>query len=290
MSTHPLISVVTPSFNQGQFIENTISSVLMQYYERVQYIIMDGGSTDSTLDILRRYQSSAEIVSERDDGQVDAIRKGFAKAHGEILTWLNSDDVYIYKDTLTRVANLFRRNPDVAVISGSTVLLDSNNGFLQAFRAFPRFRIRQLMLYDFIKQPATFFRATVLSHYNLDATLDCAFDYDFWLRLSTTYKFLMVPDVLAGIRRHTDMKTIRLSEKMAKESRAILDRYRSQIQVKPHDRLIAPLLRGMNKIAGLSILSHVYHSDTDAYATPLRKTGYMRACLRQLINHKGIVL
>ena len=289
MDQLPIISVVTPSFNQGSFIEDTIRSVLSQNYPHVQYLVIDGASSDSTLSILRRYEGRAEIVSEKDSGQVDAILKGFSRARGTILTWLNSDDVYIYKDILGRVADLFRRNPEVSIISGSTALIDSENKFLQVYRAFPRFRIQQLMLYDFIKQPATFFRANVLSEYTLDRTLDCAFDYDFWLRLSKNHRFLMVPDILAGIRRHGDMKTIRLSSKMQSESRRVFDRYQSQISVSAQDRFLAPFLRGINKVAGVGLVARFYLGDADDYAIELRKGGFVRTCIRQVINHKGIL-
>lgn len=294
-NVNPLISVVTPSFNQGKYVEDTILSVLRQNYRKIQHIIMDGGSNDGTIEVLNKYRTKAEIISEPDKGQVDAILKGFKRARGEILTWLNSDDVYIHKNTLSKVAELFARHPHISVVSGSTVLIDSDNKLLQVYRAFPRFRLKQLMLYDYIRQPATFFRAEILQKVNLDKSLNCAFDYDFWLKLSRDYKFFMVRDILAGIRRHTDMKTIRLSDEMDKESANVVNRYRDSIHVSLIDKVAAPIYRVMNKTAGLALITEIYqrhrehNSQVNEFAIPLKLNGFTRTCLRQLVNHKGIL-
>ena len=117
-SAWPKISIVTPSYNQGQFIEETIRSVLLQGYPNLEYIVIDGGSTDGTVDILRKYERHIDFwVSERDKGQAAAINKGFARASGEILAWLNSDDTY-QMGVFAQVAELFCQRPDVEVISG----------------------------------------------------------------------------------------------------------------------------------------------------------------------------
>lgn len=285
----PLISVVTPSFNQGEYIEDTIRSVFAQDYPHVQHIIMDGGSNDRTAEVLNVYRTKAEVVVGKDEGQVDAIVKGFSRARGEIVTWLNSDDVYIHKGTLSRVAELFALYPQVSVISGSTVLIDSGNNLLQVFRAFPRFRLQQLMLYDYIRQPATFFRAAVLRTHGLDKKLDCAFDYDFWLKLSEDFNFLMVRDIFAGIRRHDDMKTIRMAKAMADESERVVERYRDRIHVSVLDKFAATFLRAINKVAGLSLITGIYLRPQREYAFPIKVHGFARTCLRQLLNHQGIL-
>lgn len=295
-SAEPRISVITPSYNQGEFIEDTIKSVLNQDYRAVEYIVIDGCSTDNTKEILRRYQKQARVIVEPDDGQVDAIVKGFRMATGEILTWLNSDDVYVFRDALSTVAKLFQHRRDVDLVSGSTVLIDSKNRLLQVYRALPRFTRKQLAIYDYIRQPATFFRSEVIADNELDTNLTCAFDYDLWLRLARSHKFLMVSDVLAGIRRHDDMKTVRLSNIMQMESTAVRKKNGITTEAIPIlDRLGSVALRGWNKLAGLELLTSTYRrieaavGQNSELATPIYTDGFGKACLRQVVNHRGIL-
>jgi len=291
-SQTPLISIVTPSYNQGEYIEDTIRSVLAQDYPRVQYIVVDGCSIDKTSQVLTKYKDKLELVVEPDEGQVDALTKGFTRAKGNIVTWLNSDDVYTYKDTLSRIANLFNSHPNISVVSGSTVLIDSNNKLLQVFRAIPKFSYRQLLLYDYIRQPATFIRSDALQNNSLDKSLNCAFDYDLWLKLAKDNEFMMVRDILAGIRRHMDMKTIRLAEDMDKESAIVRNRYGYLSNVSSLDRLNGILIRAINKIAGLRLVAGIYrHADKQSkkMAISITVDSLVCTCSRQLFNHKGLL-
>jgi len=291
----PVISIITPSFNQGEYVGDTVRSVLNQDYPNIQYMVVDGGSTDQTLEVLDKYRDKLELIVEPDDGQVDALLKGFARAHGDIVTWLNADDVYIFRDTLSKVVSLFHTTPHISVISGSSALIDSGNKLLQVYRAPPRFSHKQLMIYDYIRQPATFFRSCVLRGNDLDRTLTCAFDYDLWLRLAKDFKFMMVRDILAGIRRHSEMKTIRLSKIMREESEAVRARYKHIINISLLDKMNGVALRAVNKVAGLSLVAGIY-KDTKhlersekRLAVPITTDNFARTCLRQLLNHRGML-
>ena len=292
---NPLISIITPSFNQGEFIEDTICSILDQDYPNIQLIIIDGGSSDGTIEILKKYSNSIEFISEPDNGQVDAILKGFKMARGEIITWLNSDDVYIFKDTLSKVFSFFQTDPQIDIISGSTVLIDSENKFLQVYRAFPKFNYKQLLIYDFIRQPATFFKSYLLKNNDndLDRNLHCAFDYDLWLRLSVNHKLCMVRDVLAGIRRHSEMKTIRLASLMDEESEIVQKRYKNMISISIFEKFKGLVLRATNKVLGLFLAFEIYKfikkNNNNKLAISIATDGLVRIFLRQLLNHKKIL-
>jgi glycosyltransferase involved in cell wall biosynthesis len=120
----PLVSIITPSFNQGRFLDQTIRSVLTQDYQPIEYIIIDGGSTDGTVEIIKQYESRLGYwVSERDKGQTEAINKGFAQAKGEILAWINSDDVY-YPGAVSAAVETLSRNPDIGLVYGDLDFID----------------------------------------------------------------------------------------------------------------------------------------------------------------------
>lgn len=153
----PKISIVTPSYNQGQFIEETILSVKNQDYPNIEHIIVDGGSTDRTLEILKKYEGTYKIywISEPDEGQADAVNKGFALAKGEIIGWLNSDDVYFDTHVITRVVQCFNRRKNFDIIYGNLALINKT-GLILKIDVAPGFTRSRLLRGAFIPQPATF--------------------------------------------------------------------------------------------------------------------------------------
>src|SRR5256885_13506552 len=129
MTGTPLVSIVTPSFNQGQFIEDTIRSIAAQDYPRIEHIVCDGGSNDDTIAILERYKRAGRLTytSGRDGGQAAAINSGFARARGDIVTWLNSDDVYVFTDTVSAIVHAFAAHPEVDFVYGDFLEIDAEN-------------------------------------------------------------------------------------------------------------------------------------------------------------------
>jgi len=204
----PLVTIVTPSYNQGAFIKATIQSVLEQDYPNIEYLIIDGGSTDETLTILRRQSSRVRWTSEPDDGQGDAIRKGFGLAHGEILAWLNADDVYLPGAVGHAVAAL-RKSPSVPLVYGNAEEIDREGAPVRPSNQVQAFDLDRLINdLDFIVQPATFFRREpYFAVGGLDPGLTYCMDYDLWIRLAQVGGASFIPEVLAQVRVYPQTKT-----------------------------------------------------------------------------------
>lgn len=227
---HPLVTVVTPSYNQGEFIEETIRSVLAQDYPRIEYLVMDGGSTDGTLDVLRRYDRHLTWVSERDRGQADAIHRGFVRSRGEILAWLNADDVYV-RAAVSKAVTTLVAHPSAAMIYGHAEFIDRAGNLLGQHAQSPWDLDRLINTADDIPQPATFFRRDAyLAVGGLDPDLRYCMDYDLWIRLGRRYPVRQVPDVLARMRLHPDAKTSSGGLARVEEIRMMIGRHgRSQL-------------------------------------------------------------
>jgi glycosyltransferase involved in cell wall biosynthesis len=202
------LAVVTPSFNQGRYIRATIESVLSQRAQNLKYLVVDGGSTDETLDILRSFGGEVRWISEPDQGTADAINKGLKSVGGDILGWLNSDDIY-YQDTLETVQDFFEKNPDVDVVYGDADHIDENGAFIEKYPTEPWSweRFREIC---FISQPAAFFRRRVVQEFGaLDTLYPHCVDYELWIRWSKAgAKFQHLPKTLAATRLHSEAKTV----------------------------------------------------------------------------------
>jgi glycosyltransferase involved in cell wall biosynthesis len=222
----PKISIVTPSYNQGSYIEKTILSILNQDYPNLEYIIIDGGSTDNSVDIIRRYeQQLAYWVSEPDEGQTHALNKGFSKATGDILCWLCSDDLY-EPWTLAEVAQFFQTHPTTQIVYGDALWIDPDDNFIRYQKevAFNRF----ILLYghNFIPQPSTFWRAGLHRHVGeLDPNFDVMMDADFWLRFSRSVHIEHNPRIWSRIRIYPEQKTQRLRGRGRLEAQMLRQRY-----------------------------------------------------------------
>ena len=208
----PLVSIVTPSFNQAEFIEDTIRSVLEQDYPRLEYIVVDGGSTDGTIDILKKYHGKIHWVSEPDDGQTNAINKGFLLAKGEILGWINSDDFYLPGAIKTAITFL-RNHPEFMMVHGDCQVINSN-GSIKSVRKTADFGLDKLIGVDTIAQPTVLFRRQVLKMIGLlNERLEYVFDWEFWVRMGIkNLKTKHIPVVLAAFREHRESKTLSRKE------------------------------------------------------------------------------
>jgi glycosyltransferase involved in cell wall biosynthesis len=211
MSTRlPSISLVTPSLNQGRFIRATIESVLSQGYPDLDYRVQDGGSTDETLAVMRAYEGRVPFMSEKDAGQADAINKGLAGATGEVLGYLNSDDV-LRPGALAAVGEAFALDPELLFVWGRASYLDEAGNAVSPYLARPD-AIERLADACFIAQPAAFFRRKVREEVGFfDASLHHTMDYDYWLRIAARYpasRMRFLDRELAGCRMHADAKTV----------------------------------------------------------------------------------
>jgi glycosyltransferase involved in cell wall biosynthesis len=204
---HPKITIITPSFNQGQYIEECILSVLDQNYSNLEFIIVDGGSDDSTIEILNKYLDFFDyFISEKDNGQSHAINKGIAKASGEIITWLNSDDLLL-PNSLEIVAKVFSENPNVGLIHGNAILFGQNQK--ESLIKIPEYDLNERYLaYIPFPQPSSFFRKEILNVIgNIDESLHFGMDYDLLARIALNYEILQIQTVLSKYRLHNESKT-----------------------------------------------------------------------------------
>jgi glycosyltransferase involved in cell wall biosynthesis len=204
-----LVSIVTPSYNHEKYIRETIRSVLNQDYQTIEYIIIDGGSQDGSVDIIREFEDRlAWWVSEPDRGQTDAINKGFSQAKGEILAWLNSDDTLL-PGAVAEVVAFFEKNPDVGLLYGDANFIDQEG---KVIGKFPARRTDYRLLrqgYVHIPQQAAFFRADTWRKVGpLDPSFFFAMDYDLWVRIAKIARVEYVPRLWANFRLHGDAKTI----------------------------------------------------------------------------------
>ena len=208
-SSSPLVSILTPSFNQGQFLGDCLASVATQDYPRVEQVVQDGGSTDGTLKLLISTSDPVTWKSEPDRGQADALNRALARSRGSIIGWINSDDALFSRDTVSTVVSMFETHPDVDVIFGDAAIMSAEGCLLRHFRP-PPINWRKLPYgWSPISQPAAFIRRTALrlGESLLNEKLHLTLDLELWLRLrSRGCRFLQLRRTLAADRDHRDRK------------------------------------------------------------------------------------
>ncbi len=224
------ISIVTPSYNQAPFIEATLRSVLEQDYPHLEQIVIDGGSTDGTVAILRRYgeryrETRLRWLSEPDEGQADAINKGLRLARGEIMAYLNSDDTYL-PGALAAVAAWFREHPEVGLLYGDCRVIDAQGRFLRDMPGHPFSLQRLIQRAEFIPQQAAFWRRSVWEEIGgFDTGLHYALDYDFFVRAAKVCRVAYLPMPLACFRLHGASKTATQEERHWREALTVSRRH-----------------------------------------------------------------
>lgn len=216
MFNHPKISIITPSFNQGNYIEECINSVLSQNYPNLEYIIIDGGSTDQTIDVIKKYEKQITFwVSQPDKGQSDAINKGLLRSTGEIINWLNADDSYA-ENALFKVAETFLKHPKVKVVSGKCHVYRENDKSTSHYTKGADIYEKNLFKtigWARIDQPSTFFHRTAIEKMGfLDEQLHYLMDRDWWVKYLLSFgleNIIKISEVLVHFRLHDLSKTVR---------------------------------------------------------------------------------
>ncbi len=210
--TLPKISIITPSLNQSKFIEQTIKSVLNQNYPNLEYIVVDGGSVDSTIKILKKYSKQIKWVSEKDKGQADAINKGMRMAKGDIVAYINSDDYYL-PGAFTKIADFFMKNSKAKWVTGDYIIVNEEDKKIQQsvtlYKRLMRFTISKnlLAIANYIAQPSTFWRESIFREIGFfDVSFEYVFDYDFWMRIIAKYPLFKIPSPLSAFRVHSRAK------------------------------------------------------------------------------------
>ena len=220
----PLVSIVTPSFNKGPYIEETLLSIRNQTYKNIEHIVIDGGSTDKTLSILKKYSPVLIWVSGPDKGQSDAINKGWRISKGDIIAYLNADDTYL-PNAVEIAVNFFLNHPETAMIYGDGIFSDEKGKFLMNFTA-GDFNLKNLVFCkDNILQPAVFLRKTVFDTIgDVDVDLHLAMDLDYWIRTGIRYNVKYIPKQFATAKIYKDAKSSAQMHKYVKECERILEK------------------------------------------------------------------
>lgn len=243
-SNSPLVSIITPSFNQARYLEDTIRSVLEQDYRNLEYLIVDGASIDGSPDVIKKYEDRLSWwISEKDSGQAEAINKGLSRARGEILAWLNSDDTYL-PGAISAVVRTFEDNPDVVLVYGNMLAVDEKGETINIFR-YNQLNLEELLCFQIIGQPAVFFRRSALEKAgDLDATYHFFLDHHLWLRIALQGRILHVDEIWAAARYHAKAKNRAKAAEFGREAFRILDWARqTQPASSPQEELASVLTK-----------------------------------------------
>jgi glycosyltransferase involved in cell wall biosynthesis len=266
------ISIITPSYNQSRFLEQTIRSVLEQGIPSIEYFVMDGGSTDSSVEIIRKYQNQlAGWVSEKDQGQADAINKGLKAANGEIVAWLNSDDFYL-PGAIQTALDAFREHPAVGLVYGDVLSVDGE-GHSFNLQRFRQASLADLLSFRIISQPAVFMRRTVLEQAGLlDASYHCLLDHHLWLRIARLAPIYYIPKTLAAARYHPEAKNLARPTEFGREAWRIVAWLRATPEFSPvFEQHKARILGGAYRFDAFYLLDGgFYRESLRAYAQAFR--------------------
>jgi glycosyltransferase involved in cell wall biosynthesis len=242
---HPMISIVTPSYNQSEFLERNIISVLDQNYPNFEHIVIDGRSTDHSIQILQKYEH-LKWTSENDRGQSHAINKGFKHSNGEIIGWLNSDDVYM-PDTFTKVERIFKQCQNVDFIFSHCLRIDAEDRILSMAQGKDPEKYDVLNYPNYIPQPTVFFRNKIFKKTGyLVEDYQYVMDFDYWRRISKNHKMMLINDIFAAFRMHGDSKTGMFEKKFKHESKTSFFRNGGHIwSPYYYEKFIKPKLMGL---------------------------------------------
>lgn len=222
MPNLPLVTIVTPSYNQARFLEQTMRSVLEQDYPNIEYMVADGGSTDGSVDIIKKYSDRLKWwVSEKDNGQAEAINKGFARAKGEITAWVNSDDYYM-PGAVSSAVKAFSDHPEAGFVYGNVQVVDKDEKILNQL-TYGNWGLKDLLSFHIIGQPAVFIRRSLLEKVGyLDQTYHCLLDHHLWIRLAEQSGMAYIPSLWASAHYHEDCKNLAIASEFGREAKRMV--------------------------------------------------------------------
>jgi glycosyltransferase involved in cell wall biosynthesis len=265
MSSLPLVSIVTPSYNQAQFLEKTLRSVLDQDYPNIEYLVVDGGSTDGSVDLIKKYANRLRWwVSEKDSGQAEAINKGLSRAKGVYIAWINSDDYYM-PGAVSEAVNALTALPEVGFVFGNVRVVDQDEKTLNNL-SYGDWNITDLMSFRIIGQPAVFMRRSILEKTGfLDQSYHLLLDHQLWIRLALVAGMQYLPSMWASAHYHEDCKNLAMAADFGKEAARIVE----WMQRSPH---FAGLFDQNRKriLAGAMRLNAFYLLDAKEYPAAFR--------------------
>jgi glycosyltransferase involved in cell wall biosynthesis len=235
-SDYPLVSIITPSFNQADYLEETIQSVLSQDYPHIEYVIVDGGSTDGSLAIIKKYANQlAWWVSEPDEGQADAINKGLLRVSGDLVAWLNSDDLYL-PGTIRMVVDAMRADPGVGLVYGDLQSIDADGKVFNTI-TYQQYNLDDLLAIRIIGQPTVFMRRSVQKKAGfLDDSFHFLLDHHLWTRIARLSRIKYIPTTWAAARHHHMAKNIARAGEFGAEAYRILEWAQTQPDLVEHIR------------------------------------------------------
>jgi glycosyltransferase involved in cell wall biosynthesis len=240
-----LVSIITPSYNQAAYLEQAILSVLNQDHPCIEYIVIDGASTDNSAGIIKKHESRlAYWASEKDNGQADAINKGFARATGDVIAWLNSDDYYL-AGTVSAAVKIFEEHPGVVLVYGNMLAVDEHGKTFNTLN-YRQLTLEDLLCFQIIGQPAVFMRRSVLGKTSgLDPAFHFLLDHYLWIQIARHGKILHANQTWAAARYHAEAKNRAKAAEFGREAFCILEKVKQ-------DEYLAPLLAGVSRRARAS--------------------------------------
>ena len=235
-----LVSIITPSYNQAAYLEQTILSVLGQDYARIEYMVIDGASTDNSVDIIKKYENKLTWISEKDNGQADAINKGFARATGDVIAWLNSDDYYL-AGAVSSAVKIFDENPDVILVYGNMLAVDEHGKTINTLN-YKQLTLEGLLCFQIIGQPAVFMRRSALENLKLAPDLHFMLDHFLWIQIAQRGKILHADQTWASARYHAEAKNRAKAAEFGRDAFRILEKVKQ-------DKDLAPILAKVERRA-----------------------------------------
>ncbi len=266
MSDQPLVSIVTPSFNQAQFLEQTMRSVLEQDYPNIEYLVADGGSTDGSADLIKKYASKLVWwVSENDSGQAEAINKGLARAKGEFVAWVNSDDYYM-PGAVSQAVQALKQNPQAGFVFGNVRVVDKDENVLNQL-TYQSWGLADLMSFKIIGQPGVFMRRSVLEKAGggLDQSYHLLLDHHLWIKIARQSGMQYIPKLWASAHYHEDCKNLALADKFGLEAKRIVEWLRNDPQYQEDFEKNKKRI-----LAGAERLNAFYQLDAKQYSTAFK--------------------